>query len=1463
MNMIGIEGSYPLSPIQQGMLFHSLYDNHAGVDIEQIVCALRENLNIPAFIRAWERVVARHASLRASFRWDSLDEPRQEVHRMVELPFELHDWRDVPATDQKIRLEAYLRADRQRGFELSHAPLMRFALFRLSEADYQLIWTFHHIIADGRSHLVILKEVFLYYEAYCQGQELQLEPPPSFADYLRALPRIDISEAEMYWRQALKGFKSPTQFAVAQSPVARDTETEVVFGELRTRLSEEVTSELMALANQHQLTLNTIVQGAWALLLSRYSGEEDVIFGAVRAGRQFNGNKAESMVGMFINTLPVRVGVLPDTYLLPWLKELRARNMAVRKYEHTPLVNIQGWSDIPAGASLFESILVFDNYLLNSTLQAQGGNWQNREFWLLEQTNYPLNIYAYAEPALLLKIAYDRRWFADDTIIRMMEHLKALLGSISANPQKKLAELSLLTATETYQVLEDWNHTEVEYDREVCVHQLIESQAETTPTALALVFEDKQLTYQELNDRANQVANYLRKLGVGPDTFVGVCVERSLDMIIGLLGILKAGGAYLPLDPTYPKDRLNFMVMDARVPVLLTQERLKSDFSEHQATVVCLDTEWDVISRERKENIDSGVNASNLAYVIYTSGSTGKPKGVMISHRNVVNFFCGMDERIPHEPPGVWLAVTSLSFDISVLELLWTLRHGFKVILYANEIRHPVSTGNGDGSSAEREIDFSLFYFASDEGEEVADKYHLLIEGAKFGDRHGFASVWTPERHFHAFGGLYPNPAVASAAIASVTERISIRAGSCVLPLHNPIRVAEEWALVDNLSKGRVGISFASGWQPNDFVLKPENFANRKEILFRDIEVVRKLWRGEAVSMPGPNGDLIEVRTLPRPIQSELPVWITAAGNPETFRMAGEGGFNILTHLLGQSVEELKAKISVYRQAWEKKGHPGKGHVTVMLHTFIGDDIDRVREIVRKPMTDYLRSSVELIKLAAWSFPTFKSQAEAIGKNPLEIFESQDLTEEDMEALLAHAFERYFETSGLFGTPTSCLEMVDQLRGIDVDEIACLIDFGVASDVVLAHLDQLMQLKELASSKKREEEFTFAAQIRKHNVTHLQCTPSMASMLLVNDENRLALTTLQTLLVGGEAFPVELASQLKSIVSGQIINMYGPTETTVWSTTYTVSDREDTIPIGRPIANTELYILDQNLEPVPIGMSGELFIGGDGVVRGYLNRPELTAQRFIQNRFDGKSEARMYRTGDLVRYRPDGNVEFLGRLDHQVKIRGYRIEIGEVETVMDQYPVVQKSVVVAREDVPGEKRLVAYVIPEQNRTLIVSELREYLRNKLPEFMIPSKFVILKKFPLTPNAKIDRKALPAPEDVKAEHETTFVSPENDMEKTIAVIWQEVLNLPQVSVHDSFFDLGGHSLLMVQAHRRLKDVIDKDLSVADMFKYPTIRSLTNYISRDNSEQAFSEKVAVRAEARKEAMLQRRQRRQRDRD
>jgi natural product biosynthesis luciferase-like monooxygenase protein len=453
----------------------------------------------------------------------------------------------------------------------------------------------------------------------------------------------------------------------------------------------------------------------------------------------------------------------------------------------------------------------------------------------------------------------------------------------------------------------------------------------------------------------------------------------------------------------------------------------------------------------------SGVTPSNLAYVIFTSGSTGRPKGVMIEHRNVSNFFAGIDDRLGTQR-GVWLAVTSLSFDISVLELLWTLTRGFEVVIYAG---HEALAARGAGAQgpalarAARPVAFSLFYFASDEGEGVADKYQLLLDGARFADKHGFEAVWTPERHFHAFGGLYPNPAVASAAIAAITERVRIRAGSCVSPLHHPIRIAEEWSLVDNLSRGRVGISFASGWQPNDFVLRPESFAERKQVMFDSIELVRRLWRGEAVTFRGPKGD-VAVRTLPRPVQRELDTWVTIAGNPESYVEAGRRGQRVLTHLLGQSVEELAEKLQLYRTAWREAGHPGRPYVTLMLHTFVGDDEASVKETVRRPMKEYLRSAMDLVKRAAWTFPTFQERV-AGGESLDQVF-AGGLSAAETDALLEHAFERYYDTSGLFGTPESCAAIVRRLKELEIDELACLIDFGVPSAQALAHLRQLLAL---------------------------------------------------------------------------------------------------------------------------------------------------------------------------------------------------------------------------------------------------------------------------------------------------------------------------------------------------------------------------------------------------------------------
>ncbi|HEY1228498.1 MAG TPA: MupA/Atu3671 family FMN-dependent luciferase-like monooxygenase, partial [Ramlibacter sp.] len=565
----------------------------------------------------------------------------------------------------------------------------------------------------------------------------------------------------------------------------------------------------------------------------------------------------------------------------------------------------------------------------------------------------------------------------------------------------------------------------------------------------------------------------------------------------------------------------------------------------------------------------------------------------------------------------------------------WTLARGVTVVLHSDAAAATVKAP-----------EFSLFYFASDDSRDPRRHYELLIEGAKFADREGFVAVWTPERHFHAFGGLYPNPVVTSAAIAGITSRVQIRAGSCVLPLHHPVRVAEDWAFVDNISNGRVGISFASGWQPNDFILMPDAFAKRQDEMIERMDVVRRLWRGEAVAFPGPNGNLVETRTLPRPVQKDIPVWITAAGNPKTFEQAGRMGCRLLTHLLGQKVEDVAEKIAIYRKAWQEAGHAGEGHVTLMLHTFVGADEDATRETAREPMKRYLRSSVDLIKAAAWSFPTFVERGAADGKSPLEVMESAPLSDAEMDALLDHAFHRYYGTSALIGTPARCLELVDRVQAAGVDEIACLIDFGIEPDTVLAHLQDLKGLMDAAGQPRAgTHRRSVADNVLQHGVTHLQCTPSMAAMLLADAPGRAALSRLQAMMVGGEALPLEMATQLRALVPGQLLNMYGPTETTVWSTTANLAQVGEQVLLGEPIANTQLSIRTPWGAECPALVPGELSIGGDGVTDGYLHRPELNAERFVA---DG-SGARWYRTGDLVRRLPGGGLEFLGRIDHQVK----------------------------------------------------------------------------------------------------------------------------------------------------------------------------------------------------------------------
>ncbi|KNG93534.1 MupA/Atu3671 family FMN-dependent luciferase-like monooxygenase [Pseudaestuariivita atlantica] len=1014
---------------------------------------------------------------------------------------------------------------------------------------------------------------------------------------------------------------------------------------------------------------------------------------------------------------------------------------------------------------------------------------------------------------------------------------------------QRLSNGGTMSDTERAEVLTLWNDTAAPVTP-ACIHDLIAEQVARTPDATALVSGATALSYADLDARANRAAHVLRQMGVGPDTLVGLHTRRNPHLVVAALAIFKAGGAYVPLDPDYPADRVALYIEDSGAPVIVTTSDLAPDLPPHNAQVLELDTDPRLASQPDTAP-DSGVTPDNLAYLIYTSGSTGRPKGVMVEHRNVANFFAGMDDRLHHDDGGTWLAVTSLSFDISVLELFYTLARGFKVVLSGDDNRAMISSGRLGTTG--RGMDFSIFYWGNDDGV-GPKKYELLLEGARFADQNGFKAIWTPERHFHAFGGPYPNPSVTGAAVAAVTENLAIRAGSCVAPLHHPARIAEEWAVIDNLTNGRVGLAIASGWQPDDFVLRPENTppANKPAML-DSIHTLRKLWAGEAVEFPKADGTPHAVVTQPRPVSKTLPIWVTTAGNPQTWKDAGEIGANVLTHLLGQSVDEVADKIKIYHQALRDNGHDPADHsVTLMLHTFLADTREEAREIAREPMKDYLRSAAALIKAYAWAFPAFKRPENA--KNPMDI-DLGGVSEEDMEGILDFAFTRYFEDSGLFGTIDDATARVEQLKRIGVTEVACLIDYGIPVPQVLDGLKPLADVVQMANVGNRipEDDFSIAAQLLRHEVTHLQCTPSMARMIAADDEARFALKGVKHLMIGGEALPGALVDDLNAATDATIENMYGPTETTIWSSTETAQAGEAVVNIGTPLKNQRMYVLDDDQQPVPVGTPGELYIAGDGVARGYFQRDDLTADRFLPDPFHG---GRMYRTGDLVRWRGDGHIEFIGRADFQLKLRGYRIELGEIESRMEAVPGVTQATVVAREDTPGDIRLVGYHTGTATDDALKSGL-----SALPDYMMPSTFVRLDAFPLTPNKKVDRKALPSPDQTTETVRPRLASapPTTGIERQIAQVWEDVLGVQGIGPKDNFFELGGHSLLAVQAHREIKARLNlPSLSITDIFRFPTLGGLAGRIGQDAApapEQGAHPPANARAAARGDMMARRR--------
>lgn len=1441
--------SYSLSAGQKALWFlQQLQPESSAYTVARAV-RIRGPLDVAVFERAFAGLIERHASLRMVV-GSSAREITQDVSSKRGFTLRVEDARQW----DDHSLMAHIAAAAREPFQLESGPVFRVQLYIRSDEEAVLLLCAHHIAVDLWSFTTLAQELPVLYRACKTGglpalASLDFE----YADFVRwqaellASPRRELLLD--HWRERIENPPESLAFPAARQRSTHDSNL------WHFEIESDLRDRAHLFARSRNVTLYGMLQAVLETLLHRYTGQSEFLIGTLSSGR--NQKSSQGVVGYFINPLVLRPRFSGSQLFAEFLQSSYRNLVEALDHGDVPfsvlVEELHPRRDVD-NSPLFDVMCIFQPASINNgpdlssfIMGRKGGTLQVGDvvFESLE--------FSEADPQFALTLAacdtgqriiaglkYDLSRFDADFIRRMAAHFRVLLGEAALHPESPINSLSLMSDSEISQLTIGFNNTATRVRTDACIHTLIEEQVDRTPENIALVHQQIELTYREVDSRANQLANHLRKLGVKSESKVGLFLERSTDLVVGMLGILKAGAAYVALDPAHSAARSLAALQNSQAAWVVTHEETAHQLNgEWVGRCVYLDRDSVAIAKAGDQRPRQSVTSENLAYVMHTSGSTGRPKGVMIEHQNVINFLNGMDSKVPCGPGDTLLAVTSVSFDISILELLWTLTRGAKIVI-ANDATLTSTTIRRKQRQPLQDIRFSLFYFASAQTEANGDKYRLLLEGAKLADNLGFDAVWTPERHFHDFGGLYSNPSLTSAALAMTTSRVNLRGGSVVLPLHHPVRVAEEWAFVDNLSQGRVGIAFASGWHADDFVFAPQNYSSRKEVMYRGIEEVRQLWRGDALKTTGGSGNQIEIRIQPKPVQSELPVWITSAGAADTFEAAGRLHANVLTHLLGQELKEVAAKINLYRQSLGKAGRdPASGTVTLMLHTYLNNNLDQVRRKALEPFKKYLHSSLSLI-------------ANLVKSLKLDL-DLEKMSEKDLDDLLAFAAERYMGTSGLFGSPETCREIIDAVRSMGVSEIACLIDFGIDFASTMQSIQQIAELQSIFN-RSASPDLTYWEPQPSNEPTVLQCTPSYLRMLMHMESGRRMLGSLRMLLLGGEPVPAALIQEISKDYPGPILNMYGPTETTIWSAVQPISSNDEQILIGGPIANTQLRILDAHMALAPIGITGEVYLGGHGLARGYLGSPELTAERFLPDPYSSIPGARLYRTGDLGRLHEDGRIELAGRVDQQVKIRGYRIELGDIEASLNRAPGVATAAVIKRERGAGEAQLVGYLVAS-NGSIDLNAVREFLREQLPPYMVPNQLHVVRELPLTANGKINRNALLSAEIAEPRSSAPLPLPGGGLQTSVLEIWKRVLKVESISIDDNFFDIGGHSLLMVQVHEQLQRMLQRTFPLIALLQHPTIRSIAGYL--ENSDGPGTPSSVEKAAQQRAALISQRQR------
>ena len=1513
-----ITETYPLSPMQQGMIFHTVYDQTAGFYIQQMVCTLREDLNVPMLNEAWQRVVERHEILRTCFRWDS-ESPLQEVHGELKIRVANEDWRHKRPDEQIRSLRDYLESDRRRGFLLHEAPLMRLALFRLGDAEYQLIWTFHHALMDGRSHHLVLRQVFKFYEAYCTGQKVELKEARPYRDYIEWLGRRDSSQDEGFWRGRLEGLTAVAPLDLGGVPVGRKYDT----GVCEIHVDERTTSALRSLAKRHALTLNTLVQAAWTLLLSHYSGSGDIVFGATRACRRSTFEGADGIVGMFINTLPVRVRVLPGMPLIEWLKELREQNIEVRNYEHTELLRIQGWSELPKGTPLFESILVYEDYEFNDSLKSLPGGWKNRQFRLEEKNNYPLVVAAYGGAELVIKIQYDRTRFADSAIEQLLKRFQSLLSTFLNAPAENLScdDVMRYLANST--------------DEELAAPAVKQDDQETDVYVFPASFGQQRLWFLNQLEPTSSFYNIplvARIIGPLKHDVLRRAVNAIVDRHEALRTTFAAEDGQL-LQLIAPEAQLTLPITDLTQTPEDERERVAAGLATAE-----VEAPFDLVRGPllRVSLIKLRQDEHLLLLTMHHICSDGWSMGIFLNELTQLYQALMVEQSSPlPDPPIQYADFAQWQRELLQGEFLekqlsyWRnqLAGAPEVLaLPADRPRSPVQTFHGDRRSLElpEELRTQLSQLSQRQGVTMfmtllAAFQTLLYRYTSCDDIVvGSPSANRNRVELENVIGFFVNTLVLRTDFSSNPTFLEllkrVREVAVGAYAHQDVPFDR---LVEELNPER-SLSYGPLFQVLFALEKPWDFAPKMgdlDIAWQEVERGTSKFdlalfvyeKSEGLScLIEYDTDLFSADTILGMLEHFQVLLQGIAETPE--QRVGELPLLTETELgqlaVGANVSSsTRQQVACLHESFERQVERRPEGVAVnfeneqLTYQELNERANQLARHLRKQgvgpdvlvglclerSIDLIVSLLGILKAGGAYLPldpayppdrlsfmlkdaeakvllTSEDWVERIALQDVPVFlidrEWKTIAQESTENLENNCTPQNLAyviyTSGSTGKSKGVLvthenvarlfEVTDSCFHFSRDDVWTLFhssafDFSVWEIWGALFYGGRLVIVPYWLSRSPEE---FLELLHREKVTILNQTPSAFRQLIraVTASGKVDLS-LRFIIFGGEALELKSLKPWFDVYGDRspgLINMYGITETTVHVTYRPLSaaDLHENAGsvIGQPLDDLQVYLLDQHQQLVPIGVPGEMYVGGAGVSRGYLRRPELTAERFVPNPFSNVAGARLYRSGDLARYLANGDMEYLGRVDRQVKIRGFRIELGEIEAVLKENPGVRESVVLADTE-HGETRLVAYLVLDSARPAKIEALRTFAKEKLADYMVPSFFVPLEKIPLTPNGKIDQKALPSPETLGPDLAGAFVAPRSETEKQLALMWGELLGREQIGIYDNFFELGGNSILATQVVSRVRDTFQVRLSLRGFFERPTVEALAQLIARATRE------------------------------